>query len=71
MKNQKIAKLLARQQALKEAIKEETRHARAQKQKALFDAVKRVGLLDLEDDEIETALRAYQTSRGNGGEQQS
>lgn len=74
MRNEKIEKLLARQEELKKTIKEEVRHAKTRKQKALFGAVQRVGLLDLTDDEIEAALRAYQASRGgsdNGGESQT
>lgn len=71
MRNEKLEKLLARQQALKETIRGEIRAARARKQKALFGAVQRAGLLDLSDDQIETALKAYQAAKGtdsNGGE---
>ena len=72
MKNDKLDKLLARQAALKDMIREESRHAKVRKQKSLFGAVKRAGLLDLADDEIEAALRAYQASRGtNSGESQA
>lgn len=59
MHTEKIEKLLARQRAIKDAIKQETRQAKARKQKALFAAVKRAGLLDLSGDQIETVLRNY------------
>lgn len=66
MHNQRISKLLARQQALNAALRDEVRHAKARKQKALFDAVRRAGLLDLPEDEIEAALRSYHPpSRGD------
>lgn len=69
MQNEKIKRLIARQEALKQAIKDETKHAKVRKQKALFGAVQRAGLLDLSDDEIEAALKAYGTARGaNTGE---
>jgi len=67
MRNDRIEKLLARQRAIKDALREETRHAKVRKQKALFGAVKRAGLLDLNNDEIEAALQAYQTSLGDTG----
>jgi len=60
MNNSRLNKLLARQQGLKEAINHERRQGRLRKQKALFGAAKRAGLLDLTDDEIEMALREYQ-----------
>ena len=68
MPSSKIDKLLARQLALKDAIREEKRHDRLRKQKALFTTVKRLGLLDLEDDEVEAALQAYKTLQGDGSE---
>lgn len=67
MRNEKLEKLLSRQQALKDAIRGEIRAGKARKQKALFGAVQRAGLLDLSDDEIEAALKAYQATRGTGG----
>lgn len=66
MQSEKLKKLMVRQQALKDAIKEETRQTKVRKQKALFGAVQRAGLLDLSDDELEAALKAYQTARSVG-----
>lgn len=72
MRNEKLDKLLARQQALKDAIKDETRQIKVRKQKALFGAVQRAGLLDLSDDEIEAALKAFSANRGTStGEPQA
>lgn len=72
MRNEKIESLLAREkalkQAIKQAIKDEVRHAKRRKQKALFIAVQRAGFLDLSDDELEAALKAYHTARDHAGE---
>ena len=67
MRNAKIDRLLTRQQAIRDAIKEETRHAKTRKQKALFAAVQRAGLLDLSDDQIEAVLKAYQPKADGTG----
>jgi len=64
MSNTKLDRMLVRQQALKDAIRQEKHHARQRKQKALFGVVRRAGLLDLTDDEIEAALQSYRTLQG-------
>ncbi len=55
----KLEKLVAHQRALAVAIRIEQRRSRYQKQKALYTTVKRLGMLNLRDDQIETALRAF------------
>jgi len=72
MNNPRLNKLLARQQGLREAINRERRQERQRKQKALFVATKRAGLLDLTDDQIEAALREYQqTHKRNSNDTES
>lgn len=63
MPNTKLSKLLVRQAAIKDAIRAEARVVKSRKQKALFNAARRAGLLDVADDELEEALRAFSDSR--------
>lgn len=71
MNTSKLQTLIARQSALEDAIRSEQRLSRQRKQKALFKTIQKLGLLDLTDDQLESALRIYTAGRnttGNEGE---